>query len=91
MSGDQERVSSPLIDCLSFRWLKPVRGFGPAVHLVERDILYTVPLALCGARPTVTERGSPTWRVVHAKGVRICNTCHALSCDRAKPSRIDWS
>lgn len=79
---------SRLIDCLSFRWLKPVRGFGPTVHLIERDIAYTVPKALCGALPTKTERGTPTWRVVHARGVRICMACHAASC--VEPSRIDW-
>lgn len=82
-------VGSRLIDCLSFRYLKPVRGFGPTVHLIERDLAYTVPKALCDAEPTKTERGTPTWRAVHAKGVKICMTCHAKSC--AEPSRIDWS
>lgn len=88
MSAAQS-VGSRLVDCLSFRWLKPVRGLGPAVHLIERDIAYTVPPALCTAQPTVTARGTPTWRVVHAKGVKICNACHAKAC--AEPSRIDWS
>lgn len=82
-------TGSRLIDCLSYRYLKPVRGDGPTVHLVERDIAYTVPLALCGAEPTMTERGAPTWRQVHAVGVHICMGCHALSC--SVPSRIDWN
>lgn len=124
-SAPPPSVGTPHVDCLDVRWLKPVRGLGPAVHLVERELapitiglrppgcvvllqgrvvagpfkvleaeafaraMRIVPKALCGALPTRTERGSPTWRIVHAKGVRICMGCHAESCC-SKPSRIDW-
>jgi hypothetical protein len=82
-------VGSRHVDCLSFRWLKPVRSNGSVVHYVEREAMRDVPNALCGERPPSTERGTKRWRIVHAAGGKVCASCHASSCDT--PSRIDFS
>lgn len=57
----------------------PVRGDSTVVHLIEREHVQSIGLALCGASPPEGSRGALRWRRVGAPSEKTCNACFAIA------------